>query len=1098
LLAGEHTISQSSDKASVSLKLSVVRVQQQAEQQRRLADKTTAMTSLIAAKQQQLPPNGEMDTIDDTTDAQFLSIGWKDVLLRRNVRDWRALQSYHDLISRHRGMFEVTGDDPENDDGVYLPMGIKLGGSGGSGGAAATNKRENFAEFSIEEGYAERNSYTYERLNEKQKLIYNAIMHMNESYKPKKDNGGGGCEQDTAAVTATDAQNASNNDDYDPSYMGDVVLIQAPPGTGKTHVMLTVAHQLMGSGDNLPHVIIFKNGLVFRYRYCAAGFSVAKFCMYAFGLRSLETFKGLERVVNRLDSVECIINNVLQLTRQFTPSDNTRNTLFEVRGNVLMFDEYTVITKIILLALLFAGKQHNLKYVFCGDRNQLGCIRSSAHTHNTSSYEIIESFTSNIFDLDTYIRCGDNDYNSKISLIGSMASDEMLGDRGNAIVAALFLPNMLRSIDRYDTIIMRNHRALSNTVYIEALKHETRNRANYAYSFWILEKRQNWVHGQHIRHNSYMPNPVYRYLSALKAAEELRNNPNNASEEQHAAVQQALRRDVPGKHLPFLVLNVGGIYYYETMSDSSLCVLREIRFNQRTGEPEGITVDLVDENLQPRNVSKLLFRYTACNDVVFSQHFNYLTNDGCDEKPGSGTLINFPIYPKFIMTTYMSQGCTISTRVSFNTVDCNYKCLYVMMSRVRSPDSINSVSVPNPFSHLISVLMNFDVTRYDNMLPVSEIEAKLLNGVYIMYRYWNEDMGEAHALYGIIQQILDTRRSREDRSSALSWLRDKIARSQIPRTKIFPMTGTVASRGNINHNPILYHNTMTFMLRYKIVMMGLVQLTQYEATIWLRAFLQRLEISSQFSHKLFSTRHEYSTTSLHFEHLFESDSNYKLLAGINIEPMSWQNDGGQHSSTKTSKAPLPSQVAVLFGQHVRRINMAYWRRHSSIIEKNTNTDDDDANDEDYAENLVEGISLNSLGTDSYDDSTTCKQQNNVLITPCSNTARDQASDLLKNSDKVFPTATDASTSSRSTAKDQQQQKSSMKKPFRFMLPKLKSSSSSSSSKAAENGKRKSNNGNEKKEVPGVKRRKDEEYLEAKDAFSRCKTLTELLVARLNL
>jgi len=90
-----------------------------------------------------------------------------------------------------------------------------------------------------------------------------------------------------------------------------ITLVQAGPGTGKTFTMLTIAHHLMLHKDR-ANAVIYKNDLVAVYRFCAHGYSLAKFFMCIFNI-DFSSYRALEMSLSASMSIEHFTNIIVQL-----------------------------------------------------------------------------------------------------------------------------------------------------------------------------------------------------------------------------------------------------------------------------------------------------------------------------------------------------------------------------------------------------------------------------------------------------------------------------------------------------------------------------------------------------------------------------------------------------------------------------------------------------------------------------------------------------------------------------------------------------------------------------------------------------------------
>jgi len=265
-----------------------------------------------------------------------------------------------------------------------------------------------------------------------------------------------------------------------------------------------------------------------------------------------------------------------------------------------------------------------------------------------------------------------------VNFIGTLSNDRELDEWGYALVSAMFYKNLIKNVEPADTILARNHKSLTETVV------KMVNEKKILASYWHIKKSEKFVLPSIVRNHE--------------------------------------------KYLMFLPLIVGNPYFVNVFTERMLCTLESIDFNNQT-EIQTVTVRM-SKTHELRQIERGI-----CSGVMFEKHLAYLLNGGDDRLSWDSScddLYNFPLYPAFIKTIHMSMGRTIRSRVSLRLNESTYQCLYVAMSRVTSLENINSVVIPSQLQHLISVLLNFDVTDL-KPLKIGQIKEKMLNGNYVYY-----------------------------------------------------------------------------------------------------------------------------------------------------------------------------------------------------------------------------------------------------------------------------------------------------------------------------------------------------------------------------
>lgn len=594
-----------------------------------------------------------------------------------------------------------------------------------------------------------------------------------------------------------------------------ITLVQAGPGTGKTFTMLTIANHFIKNKD-CANVVIYKNDLVDLYRYCAHGYSLAKFMMRIFDIKFGE-YLSLEKTLCRSMSIEHFTNIILQLlcrVRLITPYDDFYNYL-------LILDEYTVIPKPFLLVILLVLERYKIGAVICGDRNQLQNIHNTKHAGNGSSYDFVKLMAQKELELTKNHRCQDLDYNKKVEILSWYSSSDLLDDWGKALIGAIFYKNLLKTIDLSDTILASEHRDLS--VHLDMMVKKNYNEVVEA--MWYIEQVSSKpVNGIELTPNSmlFYPNPTVRYGKEIIRV--------NATDKITGIITLEGKRlnneNCPGKFLPYIPLIIGQTYFVDKYSELFLAILEKISFDD--------TGNLRQLEMRMLNTQKVIdvVKNNECNKVMFDKHVIYLLNNGKDFlKKGEhlrGKLYNFPIYPAFQMSIYMCQGRTVSGVVSFIFKRATYQALYVAASRITSHKNVNAVIMSNAPNLLFTTVMNFN-TSSETGIPSEEIISKFVDNPYRLYEMPHNQQLIKSVILCVTDPDINVRRLERQKVLNIA------SKLNVNYTLIAPK-----QKADDNVDPTL-NATIGYIVRYRKTMNALTCITNLlDRHLWQRMFFIKM------------------------------------------------------------------------------------------------------------------------------------------------------------------------------------------------------------------------------------------------------------------
>lgn len=557
--------------------------------------------------------------------------------------------------------------------------------------------------------------------------------------------------------------------DYVAANPQDIITIQAGPGCGKSFLLKTIAY-------NLPnihkHVIIFKHDLLYSFRHCAERHTVAKFIMQTLQINYFE-YKALDKQISmNITSVEFMLSIVAMIKKA---------QLKNIKFSILFLDEYTIVSKPILLILLMILEYHKIGTIICGDKNQLQNIHNSQHAI-LSAHTLAKSFSRREFNLHINERCKDTAYNNFVNYFADFSSNRKLDNYTYAILSTVFI-NQLVQLPNYNSIhLASTHQELTNLIHTMVCNNK------YHTDFYLVDQSRIQSEPNTVLQHTLA---TMEYLSSAKSNNEV---------------------PVPGKFLPYLPLVIGARYYILKHSEYSQGVLVEYRHE------DGIIKMLYD------NGTLQEFTRMSSKQVLFDEHCEYLMRNVEPSEDLRGTIYGFPIYPANFMSIHKCQGCTIRGELDLILNKTNYQGLYVALSRVTSPKQIARVTIPNQVSHLVSTIVNYP----EHCIVNGQIGIDLIRERMINYKFYQID----NSIVRIVGEIcLDfiLAVTYEAKFELRQKLLDYLIEYQINFTILQNPTILEASDYNLI--------TMSKIIKYRDVFRALACLNVLDYNVWLHEFI---------------------------------------------------------------------------------------------------------------------------------------------------------------------------------------------------------------------------------------------------------------------
>lgn len=491
--------------------------------------------------------------------------------------------------------------------------------------------------------------------------------------------------------------------DYMMAHPRDMVVIQAGPGTGKTFTLKSIAFNARCPST----VIIYKKDLLNKFTYCAHRYTVAKFFMQMFDL-NYYAYKALCDQIGSSMSPQEFIYAVMTLLNKFQPPP--------ALDGYMMIDEYTVIPKPLLIALLIILKEYKVGTIISGDCNQLQSIQS-AQNNGISSFEIAQTFSDKTFFMDRNERCPDPKYNRVMKFISKLSSNKRLDKSAHALVASVFLGKLAASSEYNDVHLAGTHRELTRLVHMYVVNEEI------PVEFYLIKTN---VYEE--VDDAPLPEDDNRTdMELIDTSVELGNGIIQPS-----IVTNYINDKMPKKFLPYLPLKIGAKYYVNELTEDCIGELIEIHDNDK----------VLKVRMSDGTVSEVCKK--NCSNMLNEMHLDAI------KQRLRGGVYNYPIYPINIMTMHKCQGCTMIDPLDINLGSTTYEGLYVAISRVTHPDGIRRIVIPNLLDHMFSAIINFPEHVNPNFDDFTE---ELLLERFENYKYYK--ILETHKCLAILSEFIN-------------------------------------------------------------------------------------------------------------------------------------------------------------------------------------------------------------------------------------------------------------------------------------------------------------------------------------------------------
>ncbi|XP_076647529.1 na[+]-dependent inorganic phosphate cotransporter [Halictus rubicundus] len=185
-----------------------------------------------------------------------------------------------------------------------------------------------------------------------------------------------------------------------------VILIDAPSGTGKTHILSTFAQKY---GEGVQFAVFRRDQASQLMLRQVSAYTYVSYNMRNFHLNYREALCMF--TVSGLDNTD-VIYKLITYANKYVHVSNVIK--------VIILDAYTIVSPLMLLLLYIVSLKNKITLIFAGNKMQLRSINNTPQLHNRNNSDIIEIFSDlTINELTANLRSDDKNFLKKVSRFGN-------------------------------------------------------------------------------------------------------------------------------------------------------------------------------------------------------------------------------------------------------------------------------------------------------------------------------------------------------------------------------------------------------------------------------------------------------------------------------------------------------------------------------------------------------------------------------------------------------------------------------------------------------------------------------------------------------
>ncbi|XP_076375475.1 na[+]-dependent inorganic phosphate cotransporter [Megalopta genalis] len=186
-----------------------------------------------------------------------------------------------------------------------------------------------------------------------------------------------------------------------------IILIDAPSGTGKSHLLSSLAKCY----DETTQYAVFR-------RDQASELSLKQISAYTYVSYNMRNFKLnyhealMMFNVRGLANIDILYKLITYASKYVYISDMVK---------AIILDAYTIVSPFMLLLLYIVSLKHKITLIFAGNKLQLSSISTCSEFHNSNNFDLIEVFNDvTINELTANLRSDDKNFLEKVSCFRDM------------------------------------------------------------------------------------------------------------------------------------------------------------------------------------------------------------------------------------------------------------------------------------------------------------------------------------------------------------------------------------------------------------------------------------------------------------------------------------------------------------------------------------------------------------------------------------------------------------------------------------------------------------------------------------------------------
>jgi len=427
---------------------------------------------------------------------------------------------------------------------------------------------------------------------------------------------------------------------------GQCLLLDAPPGTGKTYLIAALSLTLC----ELGLYTAYSNNLASAMsEICTIdAMTNCKFLMDFFDVNYMKAkFLWNSRKHPSIgDQVFCLLEKI------------KKATFNKEIHQILMLDEYTIVSPWQIFMYFLLSKVHGVVVMYSGDRNQLSSIDKTIY-HQENNYRMAKC-------------CSDEEF--RLVRLMRQDGDEIFSENIRKITQSMEDPNFFSDCNLA-------HKYLIFTLFPEKFFTVT----DYTALFMA-------------QHHRSITERIVKYTNSKQA--DFDSNSNRVFKSYYH--DSLIGLTITSKFPMYLLMVLNNHYIYtDQLGSKHIVVLRKFGLNLKSE-----LIYVIVQYVENANITLKLTRQSLNDTFMVPEHMSWL-REVATIKTAKDSLKQFPL-KFFAYTYYAAQGLTLSNEKIELDIDTNLQSIYVGLTRVKKSEQINRLYTEDLINILVTFYFNDD------------------------------------------------------------------------------------------------------------------------------------------------------------------------------------------------------------------------------------------------------------------------------------------------------------------------------------------------------------------------------------------------------